>query len=71
VIAREETTEALRNPDNWYFLDEVCINKKTGKQMYMTAMFEDAVEIFLKSRRSQKWEHRNDVRYATGGAVAN
>jgi hypothetical protein len=71
VMAREETDEALRKSDNWYFLDEVCINKKTGKQMYMTAMFEDAVEIFLKSRRSQKWEHRNDVRYATGGAVAN
>jgi len=64
VMAKEETKEALRNPENWYFLDETCINKHTGKQMYMTAMLEDAVEVFLRSRRSQKWEHCSDARYA-------
>ena len=64
VMAKEETDEALRDPKNWYFLDEKCINKHTGKQMYMTAMLEDAVEVFLRSRRSQKWEHCSDARYA-------
>jgi hypothetical protein len=66
VMARnDEDKEVMRTPENWYFLDEVCINKHTGKQMYMTAMLEDAIKFYLKARRSQKW-HCQDVQYATG-----
>ena len=71
VMARDNSDEALKNPKNWYFLDEMCINKHTGKQMYMTAMLSDAIEIYLKSRRSQTWDFDQDARYATGGEVVN
>lgn len=63
VMAKEDTDEALKKPDNWFFLDEVCINKHSGKQMYMTAMLADAVEVFLKTKRSQEW-HNHGVLYA-------
>ena len=69
VMAKEDTDEALSKQDNWYFLDEVCINKHTGKQMYMTAMLEDAITIYLKIRRSQRWPELSDAQYATGGEV--
>ena len=55
VMAKEDDNESLFKEDNWYLLDEVCINKHTGKQMYMTAMLEDAFDIFLKTKRSQVW----------------
>ena len=55
VMAKEDDNESLFKEDNWYLLDEVCINKHTGKQMYMTAMLEDAFDIFLKTKRSQTW----------------
>lgn len=71
VMARDSNDEALRDPKNWFFLDEACINKHTGKQMYMTAMLEDAIEIYLRSRRSQKWDFDQDARYATGTEVVN
>jgi hypothetical protein len=64
VMARDDSDEALPDPKNWYFLDEVCINKHTGRQMYMTAMLEDAIEIFLKNKRSRTW-HSQDAQYAT------
>lgn len=64
VMARnEDDKEFMRNADNWYFLDEVCINEHTKKQMYMTAMFEDAIDVYLKARRSQKWNSQ-DAQYA-------
>jgi hypothetical protein len=55
VMAKEDDNESLFKEDNWYLLDEVCVNKHTGKQMYMTAMLEDAFDIFLKTKRSQTW----------------
>ena len=63
VMAKDDSDKAIPDPNNWYFLDEVCINKHTGKQMYMTAMLEDAIEIYLKTKRSQQW-HNQDARYA-------
>lgn len=68
VMAKSEEKEDMRKADNWFFLDEVCINKHTGKQMYMTAMLEDAIEIFLKARRSQSWNNIESARYAMGRA---
>ncbi len=59
VMARDDSDEALKKPNNWYFLDEVCINKHTGKQMYMTAMLEDAIDIYLKTKRSHVWQPHN------------
>ena len=69
VMARKNDDKSLKDPKNWFFLDESCINKHTGKQMYMTAMLEDAIDIYLKSRRSQRWEEYPDVQYATGTEV--
>ena len=66
VMARNDSDEALVKPNNWFFLDEVCINKHTGKQMYMTAMLEDAIEIYLKTKRGQIWQDVPDAQYATG-----
>ena len=63
VMAKDDSDEALNKPDNWYFLDEVCINKHTGRQMYMTAMLEDAIELYLSIKRSQTW-HSHDAQYA-------
>lgn len=72
VMAKDDSDEALKDPDNWYFFDEVCINKKTGKQMYMTAMLEDAIDVFLKARRSQRWDNQmSPALYADGGEVGN
>jgi len=69
VMAKDDSDEALSKPENWFFLDEVCVNEHTGKQMYMTAMLSDAIDIFLRSRRSQEWPVHQDVRYATGTEV--
>jgi hypothetical protein len=69
VMARKDDDESLRDPANWYFLDEVCINKHTGKQMYATAMLEDAMELFLKIKRSRKWENQVPTAlYANGSS---
>lgn len=68
VMARKEDRESMQQPSNWYFLDEVCINRHTGRQMYMTAMLEDAIDIYLRTRRSQTTWHHPDAQYATGGA---
>jgi len=64
VMAKDDSDEVLSNLDNWYFFDEVCINQHTGRQMYMTAMLEDAMELFLKTKRSQVWDN-HDAQYAT------
>jgi len=68
VLAKnDEDKEEMRKADNWYFLDEVAINRHTGKQMYMTAMLEDAIEIYLRARRSQKsWDYHPESRYGDG-----
>ena len=71
VMAKKNDDESLKDPSNWFFLDESCINKHTGKQMYMTAMLEDAIEIYLKSRRSQRWDFDQNAQYADGSEVAS
>jgi len=63
VMAKGEDDESLSNPENWYFLDSVCINKHTGKQMYVTSTLKDAMERFINSKRSQTW-HNHDAQYA-------
>lgn len=69
VMAKDDSDDALRKQDNWFLLDEVCINKHTGKQMYMTAMLEDAIEIYLKTRRSQRWSNKSSALYADGSVA--
>jgi len=70
VMAKnEEDKDIMRSADNWYFLDEVCINKHTKKQMYMTAMLQDAIDLYLKARGSQKSWDCPDAQYATGSGV--
>ena len=73
VMAKKDTDEALKDPDNWFFLDEVCINKHTGRQMYMTAMLEDAIDIFLKTKRSQQWPKNfsQDALYADASGMSH
>lgn len=66
VMAKSEEKEDMRRADNWFFLDEVCVNKHTGKQMYMTAMLEDAIKIYLQARRSQSWDNVKGAKYAMG-----
>jgi len=51
VMAKETDDESLAKADNWYMLDEVCINQHTDRAMYHTATLEDAIDIFLKSKR--------------------
>jgi len=71
VMAKDDSDEALSKPDNWYFLDEVCINKHTGKQMYMTAMLEDAMEIFIKSKRDHIWKGMEGTLHTPQYAAVN
>jgi len=52
VMAKGEDDESLSKPENWYFLDNVCINKHTGKQMYVTSMLDDTMELLVSSMRS-------------------
>lgn len=51
VMARESHDDALKDVNNWFMLDEVCINQHTNKAMYHTAMLQDAIEVFLDSKR--------------------
>jgi len=51
VMAKEEGDKALADPNNWYFLDSVCINEHTEKPMYMTTMLEDAINMCLEGKQ--------------------
>jgi len=66
VMARSEDEDEMKKPENWYFFDEVCINHHTGRQVYMTAMLEDAINMFIKVRRSYRWQDCKDAMYADG-----
>lgn len=44
VMAREHNQEAFEDKDNWFLLDEEC-------SKWHTALLEDAVDVFLRSRR--------------------
>lgn len=60
VMARDDSDDALRDTDNWFMLDEVCINQHTKAGMYHTAILKDAIEFFLKAKESMKWEERKE-----------
>jgi len=71
VMARELDDSSLRKPDNWYLLDEVCFNKHTKAPMYHTAMLKDAANLFIKTKRSYKWQEPHDANYADGSVSLN
>ncbi len=56
VMAKNDDDASLKSLDNWFMLDEVCMNQHTGKAMYHTAMLEDAIEIFLEAKRKMSWQ---------------
>lgn len=58
VMARDESDEKLRQPDNWYMLDEVCINKHTKARMYHTTTLKDAIGNYLLAKENMKWQIR-------------
>lgn len=58
VMAREDTDEALKDPENWFMLDEVCKNEHTGKMMYHTTTLEDGINHFLRAKRSLECQRR-------------
>jgi len=68
VMAKDDSDAALKDPKNWFMLDEVCINKHTGASMYHTAMLKDAIEHFLTAKGAMTWQGTmpNDARFATG-----
>ncbi|MFX0194538.1 MAG: 6-hydroxymethylpterin diphosphokinase MptE-like protein [Candidatus Hodarchaeota archaeon] len=66
VMAKEVTDSALRDPNNWYLMDGVAINKHTGACMYHTCMLNDAAELFINTKRSYTWQEPQDAQYADG-----
>lgn len=73
VMARDDSDEALKNPKNWYMLDEVCINQHTGAAMYHTAMLKDAIEHFLKAKETLRWQGimQSDAPHVTATVLRN
>ncbi len=74
VMAKEDNDEALKRPDNWYMLDEVCINKQTEEPMYHTAMLEDAMQFLVDTKEKMRWqgtEPISNVRYVKGLEAMN
>jgi len=74
VMARKDDDESLRKPENWYMLDEVCINKHTGEGMYHTAILEDAMKFFIDTKENMKWQGiqpLSDAQYARGSEAVD
>ena len=64
VLAKDQNTKAMNLADNWFMLDSVC-------PKYHTAMFEDAVTIFLKAKEMmEKDEWQNTDRLLSPAARA-
>lgn len=61
VLAKEDSDEALKDPTNWFLLDEVSKNKFTGAAMYHTAMLDDAAEVFLREREAFLCQNRGAI----------
>uniref|UniRef100_A0A6M3XQD6 6-hydroxymethylpterin diphosphokinase MptE-like domain-containing protein n=1 Tax=viral metagenome TaxID=1070528 RepID=A0A6M3XQD6_9ZZZZ len=63
VMAKDDSDKALKDPKNWYMLDQVCKNKHTGAGMYHTAMLQDTIEHFLTAKETMRWQEstQNDV----------
>jgi len=56
VMAKEDDDLSLKKSDNWFMLDEVCINKQTGEPMYHTAMLEDAMKFLVDTKEKMRWQ---------------
>lgn len=69
VLAKKDDDESLKDPKNWYMMDDVCINKQTGEPMYHTAMLEDAMQFLVDTKEKMRWqgtEPISNVRYVEG-----
>ena len=54
VMAKEDDDLSLKKSDNWFMLDEVCINQQTGEPMYHTAILEDTMKFMIDAKEKLK-----------------